>query len=68
MQAYLLIRSGEAQEYSAEADERYAVLCDSAGEDVVLKSYTAKPWMLSLTILQRRKATGEMNICASILD
>ena len=55
-QAYLLIRSGEAQEYSAEADERYAVLCDSAGEDVVLKSYTAKPWMLFLDDITEEKS------------
>ena len=55
-QAYLLIRSGEAQEYSAEADERYAVLCDSAGEDVVLKAYTAKPWMLFLDDITEEKS------------
>ena len=55
-QAYLLIRSGEAQEYSAEADERYAVLCDSAGKDVVLKAYTAKPWMLFLDDITEEKS------------
>ena len=50
-QAYLLIRSGEAQEYSAEADERYAVLCDSAGKDVVLKA-----WMLFLDDITEEKS------------
>ncbi len=54
-QAYLLVRSGEAQEYSKEADERYALLCGSAGEDVVLKAYTVKPWMLFLDDITEEK-------------
>lgn len=45
-EAIRLLRSGEAAAYSAEADERYRILVNSAGEDVVLKPFEAVPYLL----------------------
>lgn len=45
-QAFLLLKTGEAMQYSREADERYAVLIEAKGEDIILKAYTVQPWLL----------------------
>lgn len=45
-QAMVEIRSGEAQQYSAEADERYQALMSGRGEDVVIKPFSVHPYLL----------------------
>lgn len=45
-QAILSVKTGEASQYSQEANERYQHLLQSKGEDVVLKAYSVKPYLL----------------------
>lgn len=45
-QAFVEIRSGEAKQYSIEADSRYDILKNSKGEDVVLQPFTAQPYLV----------------------
>lgn len=45
-EAARLLRSGEAAAYSAEADARYRILENSAGEDIVVKPFESMPYLL----------------------
>ena len=45
-QAFVEIKSGEAEQYSIEADARYDILKNSKGKDVVLKPFTAHPYLV----------------------
>lgn len=45
-QAWLSIKSGEAAQYSMEADVRYEILCSSEGEDVLLQPFSTYPYLL----------------------
>lgn len=45
-QAFVEIKSGEAKQYSIEADARYEILKKSKGEDVVLQPFTVHPYLL----------------------
>lgn len=45
-QAWLSIKSGEAAQYSMEADIRYEILCNSKGEEVVLQPFSVYPHLL----------------------
>ena len=45
-QAIGTIRSGEAAQYSAQAQERYERLRTAQGEDVVLEPFGVKPYLL----------------------
>lgn len=45
-QALISIRSGEAAQYSMEADARYEILSNSKGGDVELQSFSVYPYLL----------------------
>lgn len=47
-QASVLLNTGEAAQYSREANERYDILYAAKGQDVKVKAYTVQPWMLYL--------------------